>query len=185
MSSLTHALIVLTSRELNDEIIKKMFLAEDLHKGKNTSKIPGGPENYTWTTFFLFLWETHNAMYWKIKRTSPSDILLLTHYIMRSQFFFAHMHGCSHAPLECRGLHVCATCCVCCGDGASWRWMLSAVWNSADPLKWLLAGTREREREVTCVGNMRTDVSPPPSTKHTQNLSLVLTTGRSDSIPFL
>lgn len=134
-----------------------MFLSEDLHKRKNTSKIPGGPENCTWTTsvlfftrvysvFFLFLWETHNAMYWKIKRTSPPDILLLTHYIMRSHFFFALMHGCSHAPPECRGLHVCATCCVCCGDGASWRWMRSAVWNSADPLKWLLAGTRERGR---------------------------------------
>lgn len=87
---------------------------------------------------------THNARYWKIKRTSLPDILLLTHYIMHSHCFFAFMHGCSHAPPESPGLHAYATCSVCCGDGAPWRWMRSAVWNSADPLKWLLAATRER-----------------------------------------
>lgn len=59
-------------------------------------------------------------------------------------FLFALLHGCSCTALERRGLHVCATCCVCCGDVSSWRWMGSAVWNSADPLKWLLAATRGR-----------------------------------------
>lgn len=132
---------------------KKYILSEDLHKRKNpwrSWKLHVDDSSFIFCScalfVFLFLWEMHNAMYWKIKRTSPPDILLLTHYIMRSHFFFALMHGCSHAPPECRGLHVCATCCVCCGDGASWRWMRSAVWNSADPLKWLLVATRERER---------------------------------------
>lgn len=111
-------------------------------------------------------------MYWKIKRTSPPDILLLTHYIMRSHFFFALMHGCSHAPPECRGLHVCATCCVCCGDGASWRWMRSAVWNSADPLKWLLVATREREREGGDLRGEHADrcLTPTLDKTHTQSM---------------
>lgn len=79
-------------------------------------------------------------------------------------FLFALLHGCSRAALERRGLHVCATCCVCCGDVSSWRWMGSAVWNSADPLKWLLAATRGRgDLRGTC-GQM----SHPPNPSHAQ-----------------
>lgn len=95
------------------------------------------------------------------------------------------MHGCTHAPPERRGLHACATCCVCCGDGAARRWMPSAVWNSADPLKWLLAATGERERgwEATCVvacGQM----SPPHPQQNTQHLCLVQDTEKLGLDPY-
>lgn len=96
-------------------------------------------------------------------------------------FLFALLHGCSRAVLKRRGLHVCATCCVCCGDVSSWRWMGSAVWNSADPLKWLLAATRGRgDLRGTC-GQMSHPPSPSCSTKRSQHICLVLTTGRWDS----
>lgn len=88
------------------------------------------------------------------KDITSRNILLLTHYVICSHFCFALMHGWSHeSPERCRQ-HVCATCCVCCGDGASWRWMRSAVWNSVDPLKWLLAATGERRSVLVTCGQL-------------------------------
>lgn len=119
---LTHALIVLTVSELNDEI-KYSF-----HR-RNTSNTPAGhlKQNTADRTvlFFtpvysLFILPTHTTpCSGKSKGHHRQNIPLLTHYIMRSHFFIALMHGCSHSPAERCRLHACATCFMCCDDGAS------------------------------------------------------------------
>ena len=128
---LTHAPIVPASRELNNEI--KTFCLNSRHLHKNHLIDPRrslelhmadigfifnlcilySPDTHTHTHT-----HTHNAMYWKIKRTSPHDILLLTHYIMRSHFFFctyARVHACTAgAPWAACLRHVLCVCvCVC------------------------------------------------------------------------
>lgn len=107
-------------------------------------------------------------------------MLLLTHYVMCSSFFSlffsfiffrtsARVLACSWRM--CRRRHVRAACCVCVllPSGLSQRWLGPAVWNSADPLKWLLSAERERGRgdpRGMCGQMSHTPLpSPPPHFK--------------------
>lgn len=69
-----------------------------------------------------------------------------------------------------RAACVCHVLCVLWWRISSWRWMGSAVWNSADPLKWLLAATRGRgDLRGTC-GQMSHPPHPPRAQQNAHNI---------------
>ena len=143
MLSLSCAPVALTFREMNNEI-KQFFWRFPQVKKKWWSS----QKLYLCRLLRFYSLNIHVPCSGKSKWHHRLNLLLLTHYIMCSHFIFALMHGCLRVlPERCR-LHGCTTCtAVCCDDDLLWRWMRSAVWNSPDPLIWLLAGRRARWRE--------------------------------------
>lgn len=71
---------------------------------------------------------------------------------------------------------------VCFGDGASW--MCFAVWNSPNPLKWLLATTREQCNVCACEVGTHKRLHPPlNANEHRRDLSLVQAAGETGACP--
>lgn len=164
-----------------------------IHKRQNTSKnSPGAPQTARGWLLFNFFFFTHVL---SVLFIPPRDAqcrvpenqkdIVARHSAFNSLHnAFSFLFCTSARVLACSAGAPRAACvrhvlCVLWWRISSWRWTGSAVWNSADPLKWLLAATRGRgDLRGTCGQMSHPLPSPSRSTKRSQHLCLVFTAGR-------